>query len=90
MAKNYHINKEIDSVVSYLTTEGLDADKRISKKGVPYVVVENKISLCFFWRSKQWKVFDWLSADNRTITQKSVEDIKDFVKDYFLREAQIS
>jgi hypothetical protein len=86
MAKNYHIKLEVKRLQDNLVSDGFEVKDCISNRGVPYLLVEGKVSLCFFWRTKQWKAFDWLSADNRTLTQKSPADIQDFIKGYFKKE----
>ena len=90
MAKNYHIKLEVKSLQDRLLSDGLKVESIISKRGVPYLLVEDKVSLCFFWSTKQWKVFDWNSSANRTITQKNQADIQDFIKDYFEKEGVLT
>jgi hypothetical protein len=86
MAKNYHIIKEIDRVSEDIQSKGFRVHKRISRRGVPHIIVEDSISLCFFWSSKRWKVFDWAGLDNRTITEKDPKDIVSFVEKHLEKE----
>jgi hypothetical protein len=87
-AKNYHINLEVKRMQLALASKGLVTDNRVSKRNVPYILVEGKVSMCFFWGTKQWKAFDWLSADNRTLTQKDKGKMEKFILDYFKEDLE--
>jgi len=83
MPNNYHIRQELNRVYKELSDNGLPVRGRTSRRGVPHLVVNEEVSLCFFWSTKRWKAFEWMTPDNRTITEKAPDKIVSFVLNHF-------
>ena len=83
MPKRYHIDQEINRVALELASKGLLVRRHETKRNVPVLIVNEKVSLCFFWNTKRWKAFEWMVFPSRTITEKDPKKIVSFVTDYF-------
>ncbi len=81
--KIYHINLEIQRVQLSLAMKGLIVYDMVSKKGDPYLFVEDKVALFFSWETKKWTASNWGDSMNTTLTQTSKEKIGGFVLGYF-------
>ena len=82
--KNYHINLEVEGLANKLLINGYSVEKKISRRDVPYLLVykswDTKISACFFWSTKMWKVWKWDSA-NTFLGKRDCENIQEYIQD---------
>lgn len=82
--KNYHIHQEIHRVADILLTNGYNVEPKTSRRGVPYIIIhkdwDRKISACFFWGTKMWKVWEW-DAINTPIGKSDCNGIINYISD---------
>lgn len=59
-----------------------DSIFRISKRGVPHLVVKSKYSVCYFGQGKFFRIFDnYATPENKKLCDiKTIKEVVDFFK----------